>query len=308
MSLSTQPISEVFTWKESNSQVWTVIDQIQKLVGVLSEEWQKEIVCKDKRIDELLGLIQMEVKQRRKELNYHYLGMDYERRLSIDKEVFDKILNEKVLTYELWEHYRELLSLVNLEVMWPRLLVDYWFEDLVYEALVKWEYNKNIEDIDYEGPKKRLDNNDWDDLNGVKFFNFLSINLWNVWKSDLKAIFKNFRICKKVNLNLCSLSRLWKDELDVIFKYLRLVRHIDLSSNNIWNLEKDKLEVIFKYLNWVKHINLSSNGLWNLWIEELKVVFKNLSSVEYMNLFDNKFSEEQKRFIESLLPNTKINF
>jgi len=317
MSLSTQPISEVFTWKESNSQVWTVIDQIQKLVGVLSEEWQKEIVSKDKRIDELLRLIQEEVKQESEKLGYNYYDltfcdMDFQSRLGISDKLFEEVLTKRVLEWKLLEYYNELLSLGNPEIMRQRLLIDYWIDDLVYESLKESDL---WESIDQELPtmwedelNDRLINNNWDDLHEVKAIWFSSIELWKLWKEVLKTIFKNFTLVKWIWLTFTNLWDAWSDELEEIFKYFRWLTWIWLSENDLWNLWRNELKVISRNLRGVKCAYLVSNKLERLTTEELDAFFKNFKLVKYIDVRMNDFTDEQVKLIQNLLPDTRIDF
>jgi len=312
MSLSTQPISEVFTWKESTPQVKIVIDQTQKLVGVLSEKWQKEIVIIDERIRKLLRLIQEEIKQRSEKLNYNYYSSKYPKRYNITGDQFERILNERILTWELLRHWQEMLSLGDPEIMKKKLLTSCWIEDFVYDSL---EESDLWESIDQELPtmcedelNDRLINNNWDDLHEVKSIWFFSIKLWKLWKEVLKTIFKNFTLVKWVWLSFTNLWDAWSDELEEIFKYFRWLTWIWLSGNDLWNLWRNELKVISRNLRGVKCAYLISNKLERLTTEELEVFFKNFKLVKYIDVSMNDFTDEQKQFIESLLPNTKIKF
>jgi len=310
MLLNEQQIHEVFTWDESKPQIITVTSQTQKLVVVLSEEWQAEIVSKDNRIKELLILIQEEIKRRSEKFIYNYYDLNYSKRYNITGDQFESILNERILVWELLRYWQEMLSLGDPEIVKKKLLTGRWIEDFVYESL---EESDLWESIDQERMwevelEDRLINNNWDDLHGVKAIWFSTIELWKLWKEVLKKIFKNFTLVKWGNLSFTYLWDAWIDELEEIFKYFRWLTWIWLSRNDLWNLWWNELKVISWNLRGVKYVYLINNKLEKLTTEKLEVFFKNFKLVKYIDVRRNDFTEEQKILIKDLLPNTVIQF
>ena len=310
MLLNEQQIHEVFTWDESKPQIITVTSQTQKLVVVLSEEWQAEIVSKDNRIKELLILIQEEIKRRSEKFIYNYYDLNYSKRYNITGDQFESILNERILTWELLRHWQEMLSLGDPEIMKKKLLTSCWIEDFVYDSL---EESDLWESIDQERMwevelEDRLINNNWDDLHGVKAIWFSTIELWKLWKEVLKTIFKNFTLVKWVWLSFTNLWDAWSDELEEIFKYFRWLTWIWLSGNDLWNLWRNELKVISRNLRGVKCAYLVSNKLERLTTEELDAFFKNFKLVKYIDVRMNDFTDEQVKLIQNLLPDTRIDF
>jgi len=315
MSLSTQLIPEVFTWEESIPQVNIMIDQTQKLVAVLSEKWQEKILSQDERIGELLELIRDEVKQRSEKIGYNYYDltfcdMDFQSRLGISDKLFEEVLTKRVLEWKLLEYYNELLNLGDPEIMRQRLLIDYWIDDLVYEALRYGEFiqDRIIKSMLKEEFERRFKNSEWSDLIGIKFIWFSNIDLSQLWREKLKKIFSNFRQIKRLSLSWTNLWNSSIEELLVIFRYFSWVRWIWMTSNNLWNLWEEELEVISLNICWIKYLNLMDNKLENLSMEELNTFFKNFKLVKYIDVRNNKFSKEQRGFLIDLLPNTKIIF
>jgi len=315
MLLSRQPIPEVFTWNESPLQIKIVTNHVKKVAGFLCGERQAEIVSQDERISELLRLIQEEVKQESKILGYNYCDLveydlDYQKRLGISDELFEEVLKKRVLVWKLWEYYYELLSLGDPIIMKQKLLTECWIDDLVYEALVKFEYLQNsiVECMWKDEFEIRLKNNNWGDLNRVKYIWLDNIDMIQLWKEKLYAIFSNSRQAKRISLSRVNLWNTWIEKLRKIFKHFIWVRWIWLMKNDLWNLREDELEVISLNISWVKYINLQLNNLENLSTDELSTFFKNLKLVKFIDVRNNNFSKEQRKFIEDLLPNTKIIF
>ena len=284
MSLSTQQTPEVFTWEESTPQVNIVIDQTQKLVGVLSEEWQEKIVSQDERIRELLRLIQEEVKDRSIEFNpYNYYDIAYPTRYLIIAYQFERILNERILKWKLLKHWQEMLSLGDPKIMKQKLLTYCWIDDIVYASLedsdlVSYTY-ASIPDITISEFNDRLKNNNWNDLHWVKAIH-LHLFIWDLREDVLKLIFKNLIQVKYVWLDHENLRGVWVNELDEIFKY-------------------------FWWLTWV---SLCYDHLWFLWKDELEVISKHLRFVKYIDVRMNDFTDEQVKLIQNLLPDTRIDF
>jgi hypothetical protein len=67
------------------------------LCALLSPEDKIQLEAKNKRTKELLKLIQKEVQKRSEEIGYDYEIEDYNNRLCISDEEFEKILRKKVL-------------------------------------------------------------------------------------------------------------------------------------------------------------------------------------------------------------------
>ena len=202
MWLEQQKDIQDFSLIVENPQVENVTAQTQKLVTFFSEEWQAKVINIDIIIWLLLEIIWLEVKRRSKELNYNYEYNDYRRRLSIGKEVFDYILREKVLTWELKVLYEKLLSFGTSEIIINKLLYDYHLDDLVYESLKDWEYAKMelSRTIDVRDYTELIVNNNWNNLNWTKAIYFSMFDIWNLWEEELKIIFRKFRWIKCIDI------------------------------------------------------------------------------------------------------------
>jgi len=202
MWLEQQKDIQDFSLIVENPQVENVTAQTQKLVTFFSEEWQAKVINIDIIIWLLLEIIWLEVKRRSKELNYNYEFNDYRRRLSIGKEVFDYILREKVLTWELKVLYEKLLSFGTSEIIINKLLYDYHLDDLVYESLKDWEYAKMelSRTIDVRDYTELIVNNNWNNLNWTKAIYFSMFDIWNLWEEELKIIFRKFRWIKCIDI------------------------------------------------------------------------------------------------------------
>ena len=107
---------------------------------------------------ELIEELKVKMRERRRQTWYNYEFNDYGSRLSVSDEMFEKVLNERVLKQPskissfftkkraIKEIYEEIISLTSLnpkiQTSVKQKLFKNYLEDLVYESMEEEDYQK----------------------------------------------------------------------------------------------------------------------------------------------------------------------
>ncbi|PID84131.1 hypothetical protein CSB09_02530 [Candidatus Gracilibacteria bacterium] len=270
-----------YSFHEDTPPHTAIMAEVGGIIGMVGNKAMEGLSQSRENMRELLGRLEDLVTKERNKINYNYA--DYEERLCQSNEVFEKTLQEKVLSIsEIRNMYDEIISLFpedSQELAEKRIQEEY-LADLVFESMENKELGqfKVYEMYGY--------------TSGIKKNNL------KMCKNEIKKIQGNEM--KKLVFDWCDLGKyLGTDGIVDLMKILegRGIRYLDLVHNRLGEyLGVDGMIALIKTLHGsgVRGLNLGDNALGKYLTKDEMMRFTRAlkgSGIQYLSLAGNELGE-----------------